>query len=93
MLFEGSREKMRPRLRFAVEIREATAISGPLPAGSAASPNILSRACWDAPLLFTSVKVVVQFSSAAMCGIEPMKLRPGMLDACCWMRKRQPCNG
>src|SRR5580692_659717 len=46
-------------------------ISGPLPVGSTASPEKLNRAVADAVLLLTSVKVVVQFSSAARCAIEP----------------------
>ena len=40
------------------------------------SPKKLNCVCaGDVPLL-TSVKVVLQFSSAAMCGIDPTKLGP-----------------
>ena len=60
-------------------------MSGPLPLGSMASPNRLSRAVAETLLLLTSVNVVVQFSSAARCAIEPMKLRPEIEVACCSM--------
>src|SRR6185295_6179457 len=53
-------------------------VSGPLPVGSVASPNKFKRAVAGPPLLFTSVKVVVQFSSAARCAMEPIKPRPGI---------------
>src|SRR5579871_2573314 len=49
-------------------------VSGPFPLASAGSPKKLNCACAvDDPLL-TSVNVVVQFSSAARCGIEPIRL-------------------
>src|ERR1700733_7406819 len=44
----------------------------PLRVGSRASPNKLNCDCAAAVPLLTRVKVVVQFSLAAMCGIEPM---------------------
>ena len=44
--------------------------SGPLPLGSAASPNRLSRAVVAELLLLTKVKAVVQFSSAARCAVH-----------------------
>src|SRR5512143_2684481 len=59
--------------------------SGPL-----GSPNKLRRACAEAAPLLMSVNVVVQFSSAAMCGMEPRKARPGMEAACCSMVKEKP---
>ena len=40
------------------------------------SPNKLNRAVGTAVPLFTSVNHVVQFSSAATWGIEPIKLSP-----------------
>src|ERR1700690_20267 len=40
------------------------------------SPKKLSCVCADAIPLLTSVNSVFQFSSAAMCGMEPMKLGP-----------------
>ena len=58
-------------------------VSGPFPGGSSASPEKLSRAVAEAALLLTSVKVVVQLSSAAKCATEPMKLRPEIEAASC----------
>ena len=42
--------------------------------------------------LFTSVKVVIQFSSAARCGMEPTKFRPAIDGACCSMLKETPAT-
>ena len=50
--------------------------------GSIASPENSAGRRRTAPLL-TSVNVVVQFSSAARCAIEPTKLRPGIEAASC----------
>src|SRR5579863_4350499 len=46
-------------------------------------PNRLNRVCAAAGALLTKVNVVIQFSSAARWGIEPMKLKPGMEEASC----------
>jgi len=65
-------------------------VSGPLPFGSRASPKKLRRAVADAALLLTSVKVLVQFSSAARCAIAPTKFKPLIAGACCSMVKVCP---
>src|SRR5690242_13477138 len=41
------------------------------------SPNRLKRAGLCTAVLLISVNVVVQFSSAAKCGMEPTMLKPG----------------
>ena len=53
-------------------------------------PNRLKRTWLDDAVLFTSVNVVNQFSSAAMCGIEPIRFKPVMDAASCWMVKVCP---
>ena len=52
----------------------------------------LNRAVAEAALLLTSVNVVVQFSSAARCAIEPMKFRPAIEAACCSTSKERPAT-
>jgi hypothetical protein len=55
------------------------------------SPNRLKRAvAEDDPA--TSVKVVVQFSALAVCGMEPAKVIPGIEEACCSTEKLTPAT-
>src|SRR6476469_5844905 len=56
------------------------------------SPLRLRRVCVAAAEVFTSVKVVVQFSCAAICGMEPIKFRPVMVALCCPTTNDRPAT-
>src|ERR1700676_1396979 len=57
-----------------------------------ASPKRLNRAVAEDEPSATSVKVVVQFSALAVCGMEPAKTIPGTEDACCSTEKLTPAT-
>src|SRR5689334_17584710 len=67
-------------------------VSGPFPLGSIASPKRLRRAVVEDEPSATSVKVVVQFSALAVCGMEPARVIPGTEDACCSTEKLTPAT-
>ena len=67
-------------------------MSGPFPLGSTASPEKLKRDVAEAAPLFTSVNVVIQFSCAARCAMEPMTFRLAIEGACCSTSKATPAT-
>ncbi len=65
--------------------RGSAKVSGSTPAGS---PKRFNFASALVPLLLTRVKEVVQFSLAARCGSDPIKLLPGIEGS----MVREPCR-